>query len=238
MGLLNLPAPLFGLIDVALAAVLPPLLRLVVWAAIAGAGTLLLYRLLSPQQAIAEAKQAARQARQRLQQFDGELDEARPLIAAQFRTAFRHLGLVLIPSLVAALPLIALLSWLETDYSRALPSPDQPPAVRVTPETVLPEWVNESDAPRLRLRDGQSELADISITKAVPRVEKRQWWNWLIANPLGYLPGDGLIERVEIDLPELSYLPFGPHWMRSWLAIFMPSMVLISLLTYRWARIE
>lgn len=238
MGLFNLPEPVFALIDMALAAALPPALRLIIWAAIAGAGTLLLYRLLSPQRAIAEAKREARAARQQLQHFDGEFAGAAPLIAAQFRTAFRHLGLVLLPSLVAALPLIALLSWLEVDYSRTLPAADHPPAVRVVPASVLPEWVTESSAPRLRLHDGATELADIPITKPVPRVEKRQWWNWLIANPLGYLPGDSAVERVEIDLAPIAYLPFGPAWMRSWLAIFLPTMIAISLLTWRWARVE
>jgi hypothetical protein len=242
MGLLNLPDPLFALIDGWLALLLPAGARLVVWAALAGAGTLLLYRLISPQAKIREAKCEARAARQALQTFDGELSEAAPLMKAQFTTAFRHLGLVIGPTLVSMLPLVALLSWLETSYARDIPSADSAPEVRVIPSallaehTFLTEWLFDGDVPQVRLRDERGEI-DIPLTRPVPVVEQRRWWNWLIANPLGYLPGDRGIERVEIALPQRSYFSAGPPWMRSWLSVFLPVMVVVSLLVHRRARI-
>ncbi|MDF0751132.1 hypothetical protein NLU14_12945 [Marinobacter sp. 71-i] len=36
----------------------------------------------------------------------------------------------------------------------------------------------------------------------------------------------------------VAYLPVGPEWGRSWMAVFFPVMVMVSLLIYRWARIE
>ncbi|WP_251976221.1 hypothetical protein [Salinicola avicenniae] len=238
MGLLDLPDPLFGALDDGLATVLPGGVRLAIWAIIAGVGTLLLYRLLSPQGRIGEAKRNARAARQQLNAFDGEFSDAGPLIRNQFVSAFRHLGLVLLPTLVSILPLLALLTWLESHYAHTLPAPSQAPEIQVTPETYQPQWRDEGNAPHLIVSDSNGELANIAMTAPIPVVEPHQWWNWLAGNPLGYLPAESGIERVTIALPQPEYLPFGPSWMRHWLAIFFPVMLIVSLLTYRWAKIE
>src|SRR6185436_16008877 len=59
MGLLDLPAPFFDFVDRSLLGALPPLLRLILWAIAGAAISLTLYRLLSPQRRIAQAKAAA-----------------------------------------------------------------------------------------------------------------------------------------------------------------------------------
>ncbi|PAU62061.1 hypothetical protein [Pseudomonas indica] len=238
MGLLDLPAPLFAALDDGMALVFPPAARLLLWAALAGAGTLLLYRWLSPQAAIGRAKREAREARQRLQEFDGEIGEAGPLIRGQFRAAFRHLGLVILPTLISMLPLLALLNWIDKAYSYDYPEANQAPSVNVVPAPFFAEWLGDGDTPVLRVRASGADALDIPVTAPVPVIERRHWWNWLVANPLGYLPDDFAVQRVEIGLPERSYLPFGPPWMRSWLALLLPGMLFVSLLTYRWARIE
>ncbi|KJH79807.1 hypothetical protein MCB86_15285 [Pseudomonas sp. KSR10] len=238
MGILDLPGPLFAAIDSLMAALMPAGARLVIWAIMAGAGTLLLYRLISPQARIGQAKRDAREARRRLNEFDGEFAEAGPLIRGQFSAAFRHLGLVLIPTLLSMLPLLALLTWIDHTYSYDFPDRDDPPVMMVEPEPDFAEWIADSDIPLVRIGVAGSELVEIALTAPIPVIERRQWWNWLVANPLGYLSGETGLERVSIDLPQRAYLPFGPPWMRSWLAILLPTMVLVSLLTYRWARVE
>ncbi|MBA1274199.1 hypothetical protein [Stutzerimonas azotifigens] len=238
MGLLNLPAPLFAAIDDAMATALPDTARLLLWAAIGGAGTLLLYRVISPQASIGRAKREAREARQRLNNFDGEMSEAGPLIRAQFGAAFRHLGLVTLPTLISMLPLLALLSWLDQAYSHDYPQPDEAPAMNVAPEPFYAEWFGDGEIPIVRINLPDSDWLDIELTAPITVIEQRHWWNWLLGNPLGYLPDDNAVQRVEIGLPERSYLPFGPSWMRTWLALLLPGMMLASLLTYRWARIE
>ncbi len=35
-----------------------------------------------------------------------------------------------------------------------------------------------------------------------------------------------------------SYLPIGPEWARSWMTVFFPVMMVVSLLIYRWAGIK
>lgn len=238
MGLLDLPAPLFAAIDSGMAVVLPATLRLVAWGALAAVGTVMLYRLLSPQARIGQAKREAREARQRLSAFDGELSDAGPLIRRQFSAAFHHLGLVILPTLVSILPLLTLLIWLDTAYGRDYPPASEAPAMRAVPESLSTEWIASDGLPHVRVSDGEPVEVEIAMTVPVPVIEQRRWWNWLVANPLGYLPEDSGVERVEIGLPERTYLPFGPAWMRSWPALFLPVMLIVSLITYRWAKIE
>ena len=238
MGILDLPGPLFAAIDSLMASLLPAGARLFIWAAMAGAGTLLLYRLISPQARIGQAKREAREARRRVSEFDGEIADAGPLIRGQFGAAFRHLGLVLVPTLISMLPLLALLTWMDRTYSYDYPGLDETPAMTVEPEPDFTEWIADSDIPLVRIGIAGRELVEIALTVPFPVIEQRQWWNWLVANPLGYLPGNTGLEKVSIGLPQRAYLPFGPPWMRSWLAILLPTMMLVSLLTYRWAHVE
>ncbi|MEO1903657.1 MAG: hypothetical protein ABGX87_18045 [Alcanivorax sp.] len=238
MALFDLPAPLFATLDAGLATVLPAVARLAVWAALAGVGTLFLYKWLSPQGRIGEAKRAAREARRVLNGFDGEFGDAGPLIRDQFVTAFRHLGLVVIPTLISVLPLLALLTWLEGHYAHRLPTAGETPALEAAPAAYRADWISEGDTPVIRVRDGERQVAEVPVTAPIPVVEQRHWWNWLIGNPLGYLPDNSGVERVTLTLPQPEYLPFGPGWLRHWLAVFFPIMLIVSLLTYRGANIE
>src|SRR3546814_19779777 len=60
-------------------------------------------------------------------------------------------------------------------------------------------------------------------------LHKEQWWNVLIANPLGYLAADSPLELVEIALPRREVLPFGPWWLRTWEFVFFTTLVAASL---------
>ncbi|GAA5121156.1 hypothetical protein [Alloalcanivorax gelatiniphagus] len=238
MALFDLPAPLFALVDTGLATLLPAVARLAVWAAVAGVGTLFLYKWLSPQRRIGDAKRAAREARRALNGFDGEFSDAGPLIRDQFVTAFRHLGLVVIPTLISILPLLALLTWIEGHYAHRLPPAGQPPALEAAPADYQAHWSVGGDTPVIQVRQGQRQVAEVPVTAPIPVVEQRHWWNWLVSNPLGYLPEDSGVQRVTLALPQPEYLPFGPGWLRHWLAVFFPIMLIVSLLTYRWAKIQ
>jgi hypothetical protein len=67
------------------------------------------------------------------------------------------------------------------------------------------------------------------LSAPVTVLHKTQWWNVLVANPLGYLPPDSPLDRVEIDLPRRELLPFGPWWLRTWEFVFFTTLVAVSL---------
>jgi hypothetical protein len=85
---------------------------------------------------------------------------------------------------------------------------------------------------------GGEVIGDIALAAPVPTIHKKQWWNTLIGNPLGYLPDDGAIEAIAFDLPEKDYLGFGPGWLRPWYVLFFTILVIGSLAIKIVGRIE
>lgn len=236
VGLLDLPAPLYATLDGALTKVLPPVGRLMVWAALAGVVSVLLYRALSPQRRIAAAKARAAALRRRLDGHDGAFAEALPLLRAQLGASLRHVGLVLPGTLLAALPVLSLLVWLDTAHAYRLPAPDEPaPRLTVTPPHLGARW--QAAPPGVTVLDGEREVVHVALTAPVTRIEQRAWWNALIGNPVGYLPAGGPAQRVEIGLPARDYLPFGPLWLGSWLTVFLVVLTAVSLAVHRLARV-
>jgi hypothetical protein len=61
-------------------------------------------------------------------------------------------------------------------------------------------------------------------------LHKQQWWNYLIANPAGYLEVKNPIDTVFIELPELEITPLGHDWLRGWLPVFLVGLLVFSVL--------
>jgi hypothetical protein len=139
MGFLDLPAPFFDLVDRSLLGPLPPLARLILWAIVAAIVSLSLYRWLSPQRRIAETKAQAAEARRSLNAHDGDLESALPLMRRSMGLALRQVWLVLPGALVASLPVLALLVWLDGAYGYQFPA-GQAPAIAVEPVAYSGHW--------------------------------------------------------------------------------------------------
>ena len=246
MGLLDLPAPLFAGLDGLLSGVAPPTLRLVLWAVIAAALSMAAYWLLSPQARIAQAKADALAARRALDAYDGELAGAWPLMGRVLRTALRQLGLVTSPAVLGSLPVLALLAWLSTTYGHSLPADGTPIPVRTTPaagEVRVQAVQAEADAVAaghqvVVLDQAGNVVGRYLLSAPVPTIHKRQWWNALIGNPIGYLPDSSPLEWIELGLPQREYLPLGPSWLRAWYVVFFGVLLAASLGIKVAARIE
>lgn len=241
MGLFNILSPVFSAIDDAVAPVLPAAVRIALWAAILAIGTMLLYKVLSPQTRIGKAKREAREARRKLNSFDGEFADAGPLIRDQFTTAFKHIGLVVPGTFIAILPLLCFLVWADNYFGHDLPSAGTTPHVAAVPADkpdVPVGWNSAANPPMVTVGGQGGRARSYPMTAPVPVITKYSAWNWLVGNPLGYLPDDSPIEAVRIDLPEREFIHVGPQWMRGWLAVFIPVMFIVSLLMFKWAKIE
>lgn len=237
MGLLDLPAPLLNAVDGWLSA-LPVALRLALWGALCGAGSMALYRWVSPQQRIAEGKREQLAARRRLDAFDGPMADAGPLIREMLGSALRQVGRVTGPAVLASLPLLFILVWISTAYGYAFP--EGAPSTATEPAGIDVHWNDNSpNAPRVELQEpGGDWKAAIVLTAPVPVVEKRHGWNLLVGNPAGYLPQDAPLQRLRIDLPAIECLPFGPAWLRGWEVTFFTSLLVVSLLLKRLLNIH
>ena len=236
MGVFDLPAPVFAWIDQAMGSLASPSLRLVIWALIAAAVSMGLYWLFSAQHRLNEVKIRAAKARQDLNGFDGEFAEAWPLMRSMLGLSLRQLGLTTLPAILASIPVLALIVWLGTAYGYALPEDQSVIDVQTSPDleasaTFMPAAGTVSaNYPRLIVKDSAGNVvSDIALAAPVPTIHKRQWWNRLFDNPLGYLPRDGEIEAIEFGLPVKDYLGFGPAWLRPWYVLFFSILVLGSL---------
>lgn len=240
MGVLDLLSPIFSLIDGAGASLLPASIRLALWAAVLAVGTMLLYKALSPQHRIGVAKREAREARRVLNSFDGEFADAGPLIKNQFTTAFRHIGLVVPGTIIAILPLLCFLVWADNHFGYYLPDDGQTPSVTAQPADLANAGVGwqASQPPAVTVTAKDQTPRVYQLTAPVPVIAKQSSWNWLIGNPLGYLPEDSPIDVVHIALRERQFIPVGPSWIRGWLGVFIPVMFIVSLLMFKWAKIE
>lgn len=239
MGLLDILSPVFSLLDEAGASLLPASVRLAIWAAVLAVGTMLLYKVLSPQHRIGVAKREAREARRKLNSFDGEFADAGPLIKNQFVTAFKHIGLVVPGTIVAILPLLCFLVWADNNFDYRMPANSQTPVVTTQPADITDvgvAWQAQPPAVTVTAR-GQTPKA-YELTAPVPVIAKHSSWNWLIGNPLGYLPDNSQVDLVHIALPEREFITVGPSWVRGWLGVFIPVMFIVSLLMFKWAKIE
>jgi hypothetical protein len=240
LGLFDLAGPVLTWLDQALSAVVPAAGRLVLWGLVAAALSMALYAALSPQQRLRRVRDEAVEARRALDRFEGDFGEARPLMARMFATSMKQLGLVLAPAVLASLPLLFMMAWLYGAFSYVLPERPGAVALRTLPAgyeaSVQPNQVASysgvavAEVPALVVRDGRGRVVEERPMSApVTVLHKEQWWNLLIANPLGYLADDSPLEWVEIDLPRREVLPFGPWWLRTWEFVFFTTLVAASL---------
>lgn len=229
MGLLDLPAPLLAWTDGLLARAVAETARVVIWAAAAAVLSMLLYWLLSPQRRLRLLAVEERALRERLSDTSAQLSDGLNSAGRLLRLALLRIGLVLLPACIAALPVVCIMAWLHTHYAYAIPPADAEVPVRVEPQAATARFVAGAPA-RVEVHNGDGALLQsVPIDAAVPVVHKRVWWNALIGNPLGYLPDDSAIERIEIGLPAKRYLAIGPAWMRSWEALFITALLAGSL---------
>ena len=244
MGLFDLPAPLFSVIDGVLAMLLPPVLRLAIWGILAGWVTMLVYRLFSAQEKMGALKAAQKAQQKVIAGFDGEFTELLPLIRATLALGFRQLGLALGPALLATVPVLFIIIWVAAEFGHATPAAGSAVLVSVEPAGSNLHWSAETEVKAtengwiinwpaqgqsLTLSDDRQALLVLPLGHAVPVIHKQRWWNLLMANPLGYLPQDGQTDVVRIDLPGKVIIAVGPAWMRGWIFSFFMAFLLSSI---------
>lgn len=235
MGLFDLPAPVLIWLDAQFTLALPAVGRLLLWSVIGGVLTMGLYGLLSPQRRLGEAKRRLAEAKAALDAFDGEFKDALPLMRTMFGCALQQIGLVIGPAVIAMVPVLCLIAWLSTAYGYTFPERVAAVPVQATPAvfsaTLSPASPGVDEPhPRLLVTDASGQVVhEQTLGTAVPTLHKRQWWNALLGNPVGYLPDTLGLERVDIDLPQKAYLPFGPAWLRGWEAVFFAGLFVTAL---------
>jgi uncharacterized membrane protein (DUF106 family) len=243
MGIFDAAGPLLAWLDTQSARIVPAVIRLVIWGIASGLISMLLYRWLSDQDRIGRGKRELKAAQRALNAYDGELEEAWPLMRRLVQLALRQVGRVGWPAVVASLPLLFVLSWLSTTYGYSYPPPGAVPIIHTEPAALNARWQESpasdgNHAPHVLVTDGEGRIVAVVTMKVpVPVIGKHQWWNVFIGNPIGYLPDQGQVERIVIPLPHTQYLRIGPEWMKGWELPFFVSLLAVSLVLKATMRI-
>jgi len=251
MGLFDLTAPLFSLLD-SLLFNLPDLVKLIIWGLLAGYGSMWLFKRFSDQGKIQIIKQQVKNNQKKMAEFEGEMAELLPLVGQTLKLAFKQLGAALGPALLVSIPVIFLLAWISNHYGLIQPVADEPYLAEVQVadgvnfDPGIYNWENTASArfgsddqawefnwPKngldLRLKQGETNILNISSDSISPLVHKRQWWNWLIGNPMGYLPADSEIDQLMFNFRQKKIIEVGPSWMHGWMFTFFMSFLVFSL---------
>ncbi len=247
-GLLDLPAPLFDLIDSALQMVLPALLRLVLYATLCAWAMMHVYLRLSDQATLADTRAEIIRTRRALTEHAGDFAELNGLIRRNLRASLRQLGLTLWPALIASLPMLFALPWLSNRFDLEIPAAGTLVQVCAHPSTdaATLRWQNANasqsdesgcwqlawptaDMPVVLQDANGSALCSLSALTRSDIVHKYTLYNWLIANPGGYLPDRARFDGISIALPTLEIIHLGPGWLRGWEPWFFAPLFLASI---------
>src|SRR5699024_6143220 len=236
----NLPQPLLEWLDTSLLGFLPPVVRLLLWSILAALLAMEFYRLLSPQKRITAIKGESREAQRRLNDYDGPFDESWPLIRQVLALAFRRIWLVLPATLAASLPLLMVIVWLDASYGHRFPTPQEQVAVEVPAEGLVGRLDNGLNSPPIAVVADASgtTVTEVILKAPIPLLHKWQGWNLLLGNPAGYLPDDAPVDRVQLALPRLEVLSFGPQWLRGWEPTFFAALMIFAFLLKYLRRLE
>lgn len=242
MGVIDLPSPLFGWIDAALAGFVPSLGRIAFWGVLAGLISMWLYRMISPQARIAQGKHDLAETREALNAFDGDFPEAAPIIRRMLRLSLAQVRMATLPAMVASLPVLALLAWMSTAYGYTFPPAGTSAPVAIQPEEYQAQWVapeSSGHPPHIFVSNGDGNPVNrFPLTAPVTVLHQWQWWNILVANPAGYLPSDGGVDHIRMELPRQQHLAIGPDWLRGWEFPFFVTLIAASLGIKLGARIQ
>lgn len=158
MGVFDIPAPLFGWLDGHMSSFAPATLRLVLWGIVGAIVSMGLYWALSPQKKIAGAKTEGLEARRALDGYDGEFKGAMTLIRNMLRLAFKQIGLVVGPAVIASLPLLFLIVWMSTAYGSKFPAPHTDVEIHTFPEQLEAQWLGAGEVEERRASRLQTKV--------------------------------------------------------------------------------
>jgi uncharacterized membrane protein (DUF106 family) len=253
-GLFDFAAPLFdGLDRVMIAANVPEVLRVMLIAIAFAFISMWLYRRISNQEKLSKTRAEIAAAQKELATYDGEFAGLRGLITRTMTLTFRQVALTGFPALIASIPLLFALPWLSNRYSEELPGTGEATALCISgwnaPVTL--EWqpsasVTDNGESCFYVRwPAESETLSLAGTDRVwiqlplrapsPVLHKKSAFNWLFANPAGYVDDQAPFEAVHFTLRQHDLIDFGPSWVRHWMFAFFGTLIVMSLIIkVRW----
>ncbi len=240
--------PVLSIVDRVLAGLsLAPVWRIAVFAALGSLASMWLFKMLSNQAELAELKQKIGQVQKNLVRSNDESGGLGQVLRSNLKLSGRQLWLSFWPALIASIPILFLLVFCSNQFGAE--AMDSGARVYVTPVElegspgdyrwmdINAQWdarkkawtfYQPEQAKTATLMRGAESLLSVPTVVPTQVVHKKQWWNYLIANPAGYIDDNASAERFEFNTPTQVIINWGPGWMRGWLFAFMLFLVLFS----------
>lgn len=224
--------------------VVPAAIVISIWAFGVGVATMWLYGALSDQEELEALESEVAEAREAMRTYDGtDFEEMKRRTTRALGLSMQQLRLIAVPTLLAGLPVVGVLVWMEGTYAHRFPDPGETVEATVHAEGETPgervdwhpdaqvvstsgatsdlRWPEAERSIELRTADGSQTLLALPLTHPVRSIETPRWTHWLFDEAGHQLPVDAPIRRVTFDWPRLEVVSFGPGWMRGWHGLFL-----------------
>lgn len=246
--------PALAFVDSALATFLPDIVRLCLWGALAGVLALLVYRWSSDQAGIRDLKAQTRQFRREMMNSDLEHEAFMALVRKNLYASLKLLRKVILPSVLASAPVIVPAAWLAFSDGYLAPGEGETLTIEVVPPEArvrASDGVVKDDAPgtfhlvaggdhndlALYDDDGVVWLRDADAA-LYPNVQKKQWWNAILANEAGYVREDSEVSEINLSYRRKAFIENAPLWLVTWEFPFFVSVLIAAIIAKFALRIE
>jgi len=206
-----------------------PLMRLCLWGAIAGTISIAIYAKLSPQTAITKLKKESRSLQKGILSADIEFKEFLKVSGNSLRTSFKLVATVMGPTIIGALPVLFFIVWIHT-YQGYENLPNRSDLAVKSADQSSKLYLSHLNNTDISINaDNQVIYTGDPFSPPTSALHKRQWWNVVVASPVGYLAKDASVSNVELNFPKKQFLKWMPEWGRGWEVPFFMCVFIAAL---------
>ncbi|MGJ8668440.1 MAG: hypothetical protein ACSHXK_03030 [Oceanococcus sp.] len=216
--------------------------RIVLWAALSGLFCTWLFSVVFPRKRVEVLKQQMAQANAAMRNTEMEWDEASKNIKRALSAAFQNAFFRFLPTLVAAIPALSILTWLDQNHTYTHPEVGEElvlsyftkhfPDDELESEVRSVFWPN-AESGALMLPLGTKAL-QLTLAASASDIYEQSLYHKLLPNPMGYLPSESVFQHVKIHFSIDGYAAFFPS-IPKWVMLFFPVFISISLaLHFAW----
>ncbi len=248
--MINIVFPVINKIDYWISFLLTSPLQNLFWGLFAGALAFIVYLTLSNQSMISNIKDEMKLVRK--QMFDPSLEkksEYNILAKRNLTLSFKLLGKIFLPAILSIIPIVIIAIWYDMHHSYYIPFAEEPVVINTQPKgldfvidhldltsedltsTSLLHPQSKSDS-ILIFSNGNLIYSDQPFSVPVPIITKKNWWNFILGSPIGYIIDDSPVETLVFKYPEKIQFNKLPKIIDGW-ELFFFFGIFISAITLR-----
>lgn len=215
--------------------------RLLFWGIAAGIVTMLVYRKLSAQNVLSDLKEQINDLKKEMKSVDSSSKEYRTIVGQSLKLSMKRLKVSLTPALLASLPILLVLPFLDYEYGYSKPSPGTPVALlsdqaqelnvdkgRLFEKGWVFNWPGNEEAITVNDNSG-NELMVITKDSHSGVASKSNLTQFLFGAPAGRLPQDAIVEQLTIAPLAQDLLIKNITMPYQWTGTFFFALIMSSL---------